>query len=231
MEKMQKEEYGKNLISLEFKTFFLLKFTKELIKNSTPEEILGLKTFLEEKAKEEREKVKQIIKRKEKIEKEPKIFGTSLKEKPIFQLQKRKPVMKRIIPNVLRIPESRLPPRLQYIRPVASDVEIDLEKLNPLLKDPAVKFIEANGSEKNIIVGGVMGRKRTNIILNKEEINRVIKKFSEIAKIPIQEGIIKIAVGRFILSAIISEVTDSKFIIKKMMPNFQPTFFKPKPIR
>jgi len=226
MEKMQVKGYGKNLISPEFKVFFLLKFTKELVKNSTPKEVLELKTFLKEKDKEDKAKIRQIIVRKEKIEKEPKLSGIFLREKPIFQIPRRKPVIKRLIPNVLRIPESRLPPRLQYIKPIASGVEIDLGKLNPLLKDPAVKFIESNGSGKNIIVGGVMGRKKTNIILNKEEINGVIKKFSETAKIPIQEGIIKIAVGRFILSAIISEVTDSKFIIKKMMPNARPKFFK-----
>jgi len=68
-----------------------------------------------------------------------------------------------------------------------------------------------------------MGTKRTNIILNKEEIDQIIKKFSETAKIPLYEGIFRVVVGKLILSAIISDVIGSKFIIKKMMysPGFK----------
>ena len=62
-----------------------------------------------------------------------------------------------------------------------------------------------------------MGTKKTNIILSREEVDQIIKKFSETTKIPIQEGIFKVVVGKLILSAIISEVIGSKFIIKKMM--------------
>ena len=46
---------------------------------------------------------------------------------------------------MLRIPEIRLPPRLQYLRPRPTELEIDLAKLNPLVKDQAVKIIECNG--------------------------------------------------------------------------------------
>ena len=67
-----------------------------------------------------------------------------------------------------------------------------------------------------------MGTKRTNIILSKEDISDVIKKFSETTKIPLQEGIFRVAIGKLILSAIISEVIGSKFIIKKMM--YSPIF-------
>ncbi|MEJ2268006.1 MAG: hypothetical protein P8X70_02940 [Nanoarchaeota archaeon] len=69
-----------------------------------------------------------------------------------------------------------------------------------------------------------MGVKPTGIILNKKEIDKVIKTFSEKSMIPIHEGVFRVVVGRLILSAIISEVTGSKFIIKKMFysPNMQP---------
>jgi len=61
-----------------------------------------------------------------------------------------------------------------------------------------------------------MGIKKTNIRLSKGEIDQTIEKFSQAKKIPIHEGILKIAAGRLVLSAIISDVIDSKFIIKKM---------------
>ena len=94
-------------------------------------------------------------------------------------------------------------------------------KLNPLIKDPAVRTIEVNPDEK-VIVTGTMGTKPTSIILSKEDIDKIIKKFSETAKIPVYEGIFRVVVGKLILSAIISDVVGSKFIIKKMM--YSPRF-------
>ena len=61
-----------------------------------------------------------------------------------------------------------------------------------------------------------MGVKKTNIVLDKEDIDQIIKAFSEKARIPIHGGILKMVVGRLVLSAIISEIIGSKFIIKKM---------------
>ena len=54
-------------------------------------------------------------------------------------------------------------------------------------------------------------------ILSKEEINEIIIKFSQASKIPTHEGVFRVAVGKFIFSAIISDVISSKFIIQKMV--------------
>jgi len=116
----------------------------------------------------------------------------------------------------LRIPEPRLPPRLQYLKPIPTSKEIDIGKLNPLVKDPMVRMIQCNGPEENIVVDGRMGTKTTGIILTKEEIDEVIKKFSQSAKIPVEEGITRIVRGRLILLAVVSKVVSSKFTIKKM---------------
>ena len=67
------------------------------------------------------------------------------------------------------------------------------------------------------MVHGSMGTKPTNLLLKKEEIDEIIKKFSEATKIPQNEGIFKAVVGKLILSAIISETIGSKFVIRKMM--------------
>jgi hypothetical protein len=69
-----------------------------------------------------------------------------------------------------------------------------------------------------------MGAKPTSIVLGKEEINSIIKTFSDIAKIPLHEGVYRVVAGRLILSAIISDVIGSKFMIKKML--YAPTFQK-----
>jgi len=169
--------------------------------------------------KDEKEKIIYSIKRsipqkKEKLKEEDLDFYKIFKRiKPEFYSQTK----------TLTIPEPKLPPHLQYLKPTIRDIEIDLEKLNSLIKDPAVKIIECNGPDEHIFVRGSMGVKPTNIVLSKEEITKVIKKFSEISKIPVHEGVYRVVAGRFILSAIISEVVGSKFIIKKMLyaPNFR----------
>lgn len=198
--------------SKKFRAFFLLQFTRELIKHSGANDLFELQNILKEEDKEkkqeikrEKEEIHQIITGKRKLE--PKRENKILFKKPL--IMKRKPL--------LRIPEPKLPPQLQYLKPTPTNIQIDLEKLNPLIKDPAVKIIECNGPDENLLVKGVMGAKKTNIILNKEEINQIIKKFSETAKIPLHEGIFRVAVGKLILLAIISEVVDTKFIIKKIM--------------
>lgn len=121
------------------------------------------------------------------------------------------------VPSSLRIPEPVLPQTFQYLHPYPTPKEIDLGKLNPLLRDNQVRVIECNGEDEPIVVEGTMGRKITKIILNKEEINEIIKRFSEEGKIPIKEGIHRIVVGRLIFSAIVSDIVSTKFIIRKMM--------------
>ena len=43
-----------------------------------------------------------------------------------------------------------------------------------------------------------------------------MKRFSEAAKIPVHEGIFKVAIGKLVLSSIVSQIVGTKFIIKKM---------------
>jgi len=214
--------------SKDFKKFFLLQFTKELIRHAGAGEVFKLERILKEKAekqknlikKHSKEKIHEIIKVKEKeldfIKKEEE-RGPSI----LDQIQTKRKIPRRAI---LRIPETRLPSTFGYLKPTPTNIQIDLEKLNPLIEDPLVRVIECNGSEENIVVKGSMGTKPTAIILSKEEIDHIIKKFSQAAKIPVHEGVFKAAVGKLILSAIVSEVVDSRFIIKKMMyhPGFAP---------
>lgn len=209
--------------SEEFKHIFILTFTKELIINSIADEFKRLK--VQEKIEKEilKEKTKKIIKEYEK--------PLSLSpEKQLKAMTQFKPLPKPFIinkaaPRRLIIPQARFPQRLQYIKPTVSTMpfQIDLGKLDPFIKDPGVQIIECNGPDEKIIVK-TPAEKPTNVTLTKEEIDEVIQKFSEVSKIPIQEGIFRVAVGNLLLSAIISGVIGSKFIIKKLraMPQLMP---------
>jgi len=118
----------------------------------------------------------------------------------------------------LVIPQTRLPEYLQHIKPIPSQTQINLKKLNKLVNDPMVQYIECIGENENILVNGKMGLRKTEIILDREEISEIIDIFSEAARIPVSEGIFRVAVGKLILSAIVSDVVSTKFTIQKMNP-------------
>ncbi len=231
-----------NKTSKEFRKLFLLEFTKELIKNSGVREIVELENIIkinEEKERkkdviivdEERERIKKRMKLKEEksylFVAPPKIPGI-LKPK-ITQKEEQfslAPIVKpdeRFLspppppmPRVLRTPMPRAYPKVEYIRPVPTKTQIDLVKINSLITDPVISQIECGGADKNIIVRSSMGTKQTNIVLSDSDINEIIDKFSEKSKIPVQEGIFKVAVGELIFTAVISKTISSRFIIKKM---------------
>ncbi len=193
--------------SVELKTLVLLNFTKRLIISKNPMEFLVRqeppKTKRDEFAEEVKKKIPEEIK-----------MGTFFK--PItksFEISRQKSQ------PILKIPETRLPPQFAYLRPYATnEIDLDLGELNPFLADPAVNVIESNGPDKAVIVKGRMGTKPTNIILSEQGINQIIQIFSKKSKIPAGEGFTKIVLGNYVLSAIVSKETGSKFIITKLSP-------------
>lgn len=185
--------------SQEFREFFILEFTRESIKQ-----------FVKEKKPEFRTKELESPRQ---IQMQPSIMQRNIPTmQKISQIKKFIPMPK---PLLSSLREEPLPLRLQYLHPVPKEINMELGKLNSILKDPAVISLECDGSGKNIIVNNPSQR-ITNIILTKEEIDSIISEFSNISKIPLQDGIYKVAAGRYILLAAISEVIEPKFIIKKI---------------
>jgi hypothetical protein len=137
------------------------------------------------------------------------------------KMQPQKPIPFRMPPSP-QIPEYPLPPTVSYLKPYPTGMEIDLGRVNPLVLDQAVQTIECNGAGENIVVKGRMGTKPTQIVLSNEDINYVLQSFATSSKIPLHEGVYKIAVGKLIISAIVSDVIGSKFIIRKMVPQQHP---------
>ncbi len=208
--------------SVELKTFVLLEFTKRLIISKNPMEFLIREKRELPKIKKENNNLKVISNFLDNEKFEEKLKN----EIPKKEIQRSRPpggarqiFAQRSIQNapILRVPETRLPPQFAYLRPYATtEVELDFEKLNPLLTDQAVNAIESNGPDQAVIVKGSMGIKPTNVILSKEEIDQIIQTFSKKSKIPVKEGVVKIVLGRYVLSAIISEEFGSRFIITKL---------------
>jgi hypothetical protein len=234
--KKTKEE----LITLKKKLVLLL-FTREAILNSGGE-LFHLKKLIEKENREIKEKTRLAEKSEEKksdyiksiLKQEPELPSEKTEEKniehmkkeltkmeplkmksPRIELKEPMPMQRRPLP-VLRIPEPKLPPEFQYLQPFPTQKEIDLGKLNPLIRDPFVRTIECNGADKKIIVTGSMGRKPTNTILSEEEIEDIVDRFSKATRIPVNPGVYKVVIGKLILSAVLSDIVGSKFIIRKM---------------
>lgn len=200
----------------EFKKYFLLRFTKELIVHSAKVEIVKLQKIIELEEKNENPLSPSIN--------DMSSFEELIKPRRITPPRILKLNTRQFNNPILNLPEPRLPPHLEYLKPIPThSPEIDLFKLNPLIKDPAVKIISGSPDEK-VTVTGAMGTKPTGIVLSKEDINRIINVFSEESKIPVNEGIYKVVVGTLILSAVISEMIGSRFVIKKM-----PYYIPPNP--
>ncbi len=218
---------------------FLLLFIKEVIENTSAYHELKIREEVKKVIKEKPEKrmaeeavaakeikkaeIKNIIHEKEQRDSE-KLSEMYIKGLPLElkNLSEPTPLKFRIKKTpVLRIPETALPPTVSHIMPVPTAEEIDIGKLNALVRDPIVRVMECNGPDENIFVMGIMGRKPTPIKLSKEEMQEILERFSSATKIPITEGLFKAAIGTLVLSAVISEIAGIKFIIRKISPEFQ----------
>jgi hypothetical protein len=199
--------------SKEAKALFLLEFTKELIKNSNSSAFYEIQAQLKEKEQTEKERIEEIRKGAQKKVRENLETSEKTTFKPLPTTFQIKPFKRA---RVLRIPEPRLPERLQYLRPFATNLELDLGVINPLINDINVETIECDGKNENLIVRGRIGEKTTTITLTEEDINTIIQTFSQKTKLPVDEGVFNAVFGRLKISAIYSEMIGSKFIIKKI---------------
>jgi hypothetical protein len=113
-----------------------------------------------------------------------------------------------------------LPATIRDLRPMPTFTQLDLGKLNPVLKDPTLSVIICEGAGKNIIVKRAgEGNRPTPITLNEQEIQEVVQRFSQETKIPFSEGAFRTIVGSNLITANISP--DNKvqnFIITKIAP-------------
>lgn len=198
---------------------FLKQFTKELIKNSAP---WGQQAIVAEKLAEveKREAIPQKIIHPPILSTETLIPSVKIENRLI-------PAIPFITPrqhpagqfpgtqNKLNMPVQQEKIQLQFVQ---NPEEIDLGKMNSVIKDPAVTIIECPGPDKLLTVKRAGQMNITNIKLNEFEISEIIKKFSDKTRIPIIGGAFKAAVGNLIITAVISEFIGSRFIITKLTP-------------
>ncbi len=194
--------------SLEKRKKILLLFVRELIKNSESPETKLWKENKKQELKEEKEKILAMAPMP--------ALRTAVGIKPVFKKLPQPFKIKRNLPlPVLRIPEPRLPMHLQNIQPIPTNYPIPLGKLEKLINNPSVQAVECPGPDQEIILRTPQP-KQTKVKLTKEEIDTLIKGFAQTAGIPLNQGLNTFVVGSLKLSAIISDIIGSKFILKKI---------------
>ncbi len=113
-------------------------------------------------------------------------------------------------------PKPRLlqPPRFfeqeMKVKPV-----VDLGKLNNLITDPTVQAIQCDGSFMPVKIIRKGETINTNIELDEREINDIINKFAGQAGQDIKGPVFKASIQGLMISAVISDFVDKRFIITK----------------
>jgi len=205
-----------NQTSQEFRTLILANFTKELIKNSETAEAKAIKQRLRERIKENIEKKQEERKFMQIIEK--KEIMNELEQIPLREKikEKKKPFFYQKIRQI----RNQMPETIKNILPIPTNEQLDLVKLNPLIADPTINLIECEAPNTYITIRRLKNETRTtNIKLTEKEIEEIIRKFSRASKIPFENGPFRAAFGRLIISAIISDISGSSFLITKMLPH------------
>lgn len=213
-------------LSKDLRNFFLLKFTKELIFFSYRDEnIKDLNALLEYQENLKKQKIDQEVvsklKKDQKIIEEQKNLEYEKSKKILPKNEIPKKREKLIIPRIKPTPIRqrfvfpKIPERLRGIAPVKKRVDIDFKKLNPIVKNPQVNSIECDGPGQNIIIKGSRGIKKSDLVLTKDEIKELIETFSKKSKIPLNNGMNRIALGSFILSGVYNE-DNPAFILSKI---------------
>lgn len=135
-----------------------------------------------------------LEKTKEKIER------PLLKQPPVFMNRGRNF-------NQPKIPAPQIQQPIQKIKTYG--------KLDFLIKDGSISFIQCYGPDKPISVIQRGQKNNTPIILTQEEIDQVLDQFSEEIHIPLIEGPFQITVNNLNISGVYSSLIGSSFIIKK----------------
>ena len=222
------------IVSDEVRLESLLKVVRNLIVNSKSTEIFKLSEILREnriptpvefsipKKEEIKEKIKEEVREKLSIlraDKNDFVKDIYFENKSVkkFAFEREAKQLKGGVKRVLRIPKISFPSHLKSVKPAPSEkVTLDLGKLEPLIQDPHVVSIETEGESEPVYVAGSFGRKPTNIRLSKVEIDEVINRFSRESKIPKRNGMFKVAVGKLLLTAMISDSVSPRFVIEKL---------------
>lgn len=145
-------------------------------------------------------------------------IGRGIRSKPAFKsFSMPRTMPKKYAANFMgNIPLSRTGSNTKPAPAISEKIIVfSMGKINPLISDRDIQMIECPGAGKQILIykSGVI--QNTNIVLDKGEINLLMKEFSKKTKIPLISGVFKAALDNFIITAVISDFIGTRFILQK----------------
>jgi hypothetical protein len=121
------------------------------------------------------------------------------------------------------VPTNPLPPKTNALSLPPPTIPINLlmnppnyGKLNGIIRDPLVEFIECLGPDKPLLVTARGVKQQTRISLSKEEIRMFFESISAKTNIPLVNGVFRVSWDNLIINAVVSDNLEPKFVLKKI---------------
>lgn len=95
---------------------------------------------------------------------------------------------------------------------------INLGKITKFLMDPSVFAVECPGVGKHLLINRSGVIQTSSVTLNKEEIETLMREISQATRIPLATGLFKAAFQDLVITAILSDFIETKFMIQKRTP-------------
>lgn len=177
---------------------FLKHFTSELIMNSKQAETMLIENI------PNMEFVPEL---------QPSIKNEPEMRKPLIENRFTEEISQERTPKLRYAPVFRsLPIQIPQFQ---KSLDIDLGKINIFFNDPRINSIECSGPDKFITV--ITNKQElTRISLNEKEIQDIINKFSTLSNTKIIGGLLKARVNNYTITAVVSEIIGSRFMISKI---------------
>jgi hypothetical protein len=141
--------------------------------------------------------------------------------KPTISPQQPQPIPQIQQPKILPpLPQKEVEKKYtEEIKPENEDKalpELFPEKMMGLIKDKLITYIECPGQNQALTIKKSGNTLKTNVYLEKEEIDQLIEGFSQRTRIPLVDGMLTARHINFEISAISSDSIGSSFILKKI---------------
>jgi len=113
-------------------------------------------------------------------------------------------------------PAFAAPPAVVAAPPPARLKEaITLARIEQLLADPAVLSVECTSPGRPLLINRGGAIQTTALTLSPEEVSNIMQEISDRTRIPLTSGLFKAFFGNYIITAVMSELVGTRFIIQK----------------
>jgi len=101
-----------------------------------------------------------------------------------------------------------------------------IDRINRIFFDQAIQLLNCPGANKNILITRAGMVQATRMFFSEEEIKEFMRDLSEKTRIPIVPGLVKIMFQNYIITAVVSDILGTKFLIERRQ---LPQYFRTQP--